>query len=76
MCWLFIKAMKLTDILRWICAYTILLKLAVFYEKEVDAKVGMLSSLLEPIIMLILGLGVGILVAGVLLPIYNLASAV
>ena len=55
---------------------TILLKLAVFYEKEVDAKVSTLSSLLEPIIMLILGLGVGILVAGVLLPIYNLASAV
>ncbi len=55
---------------------TILLKLATFYEKEVDAKVGMLSSLLEPIIMVILGLGVGVLVAGVLLPIYNLASAV
>jgi type IV pilus assembly protein PilC len=55
---------------------TILLKLAVFYEKEVDAKVGMLSSLLEPIIMLVLGLAVGMLVAGVLLPIYNLASAV
>jgi type II secretory pathway component PulF len=55
---------------------SILLKLAVFYEKEVDAKVSTLSSLLEPIIMLILGLGVGILVAGVLLPIYNLASAV
>lgn len=55
---------------------TILLKLAVFYEKEVDAKVATLSSLLEPIIMLILGAGVGMLVAGVLLPIYNLASAV
>jgi type II secretory pathway component PulF len=55
---------------------TILLKLATFYEKEVDAKVATLSSLLEPIIMLILGVGVGILVAGVLLPIYNLASAV
>lgn len=54
----------------------ILLKLAVFYEKEVDTKVATLSSLLEPIIMLILGLGVGVLVAGVLLPIYNLASAV
>lgn len=55
---------------------TILLKLAVFYEKEVDTKVATLSSLLEPIIMLVLGLGVGVLVAGVLLPIYNLASAV
>ena len=55
---------------------SILLKLAIFYEKEVDAKVSTLSSLLEPIIMLILGIGVGILVAGVLMPIYNLASAV
>ncbi len=54
---------------------TILLKLATFYEKEVDAQVGTLSSLLEPIIMLVLGAGVGVLVAGVLLPIYNLASA-
>lgn len=55
---------------------TILLKLATFYEKEVDAKVDTLSSLLEPIIMVILGIGVGLLVAGVLLPIYNLASTV
>lgn len=55
---------------------SILLKLAIFYEKEVDTKVGTISSLLEPIIMVILGLGVGVLVAGVLLPIYNLASAV
>ncbi len=55
---------------------TILLKLANFYEKEVDAQISTLSSLLEPIIMVILGIGVGLLVAGVLLPIYNLASTV
>jgi type IV pilus assembly protein PilC len=54
----------------------ILQKLATFYEKEVDSKVDTLSSLLEPVIMLILGLAVGVLVAGVLLPIYNLASTV
>ncbi len=53
---------------------TILAKLADFYEKEVDAKVGTLSTLMEPIIMIILGVGVGLLVAGILLPIYNLAS--
>lgn len=53
----------------------ILLKLANFYEKEVDNKVSTLSTLLEPIIMLILGVAVGILVAGILLPIYNLASS-
>ena len=52
----------------------ILAKLANFYEKEVDNKVGTLTTLLEPIIMIILGLGVGVLVAGILMPIYNLAS--
>jgi type II secretory pathway component PulF len=53
---------------------SILQKLASYYEKEVDAKIATLTSLMEPIIMLVLGLAVGILVAGILLPIYNLAS--
>jgi len=52
----------------------IMAKLAVFYEKEVDAKVSTLTTLLEPLIMIILGIGVGVLVAGILMPIYNLAS--
>jgi type II secretory pathway component PulF len=30
--------------------------------------------LLEPLIMIILGVGVGLLVAGILMPMYNLAS--
>ncbi|MEZ4180643.1 MAG: type II secretion system F family protein [Candidatus Doudnabacteria bacterium] len=55
---------------------TILLKLAIFYEKEVDSQISTISSLLEPIIMIVLGVGVGLLVAGVLMPIYNLANAV
>lgn len=55
---------------------SILTKLAGFYEREVDAQISTLSSLLEPIIMVILGCAVGLLVAGVLLPIYNLASSV
>jgi len=52
----------------------ILGKLAEFYEKEVDTQIATLTTLLEPIIMIILGVGVGVLVAGILLPIYNLAS--
>ncbi len=52
----------------------ILAKLAQFYEKEVDNKVATLTTLLEPLIMIVLGIGVGLLVAGILLPIYNLAS--
>lgn len=52
----------------------ILAKLANFYEKEVDAKVGTLTTLMEPVIMIILGLGVGVLVAGILMPIYSMSS--
>jgi type IV pilus assembly protein PilC len=54
----------------------ILDKLARFYEKDLEEQVTSLTSLLEPVIMIVLGLGVGALVAGVLLPIYNLASSI
>jgi type IV pilus assembly protein PilC len=53
----------------------ILDKLAGFYEKEVATVLGTLTTLLEPMIMILLGLAVAIMVAGILLPIYNLASA-
>lgn len=53
----------------------ILGKLAVFYDKEVDNAIGSLTTLIEPVIMVVLGLAVGIMVAGILLPIYNLASS-
>jgi type IV pilus assembly protein PilC len=52
----------------------ILTKLALFYEREVEAKVSTLTTLLEPLIMIVLGIGVGLLVAGILMPIYNLAG--
>ncbi|MCL5775361.1 MAG: type II secretion system F family protein [Patescibacteria group bacterium] len=54
----------------------IMAKLAIFYEKEVDTQISTLTTLLEPLIMVVLGVGVGLLVAGVLLPIYNMASTV
>ncbi len=53
----------------------ILGKLAVFYDKEVDSGIASLTKLIEPVIMVILALAVGIMVAGILLPIYNLASS-
>jgi type II secretory pathway component PulF len=52
----------------------ILQKMASFYEKEVDATISVLTTLMEPVIMIVLGVAVGILVAGILMPIYNLAS--
>lgn len=53
----------------------ILKTLAKFYEREVMQAVDTLVSLIEPAMIVALGLGVGVLLASVLMPIYNLASA-
>jgi type IV pilus assembly protein PilC len=51
-------------------------KVASFYEEEVDNAVDAMSSLLEPMIMAILGVVVGGLVIAMYLPIFKLASVV
>jgi type IV pilus assembly protein PilC len=51
-------------------------KVADFYEEEVDNMVDALSSLLEPLIMAILGVVVGGLVIAMYLPIFKLGSVV
>jgi len=51
-------------------------KVADFYEAEVDAMVDALSSLLEPMIMSILGILVGGLVVAMYLPIFKLGQAI
>ena len=53
----------------------ILSTLAKFYNREVTTAVDTLVGLIEPIMIVLLGLGVGTLLAAVLLPIYNLAGA-
>jgi len=54
----------------------ILKTMASFYEKEVVAAVDTLVDLIEPAMIIVLGLGVGSLLAAVLLPIYNLAGSI
>jgi type IV pilus assembly protein PilC len=51
-------------------------KVADFYEADVDAAVDAMSSLLEPLIMAILGVLVGGLVVAMYLPIFKLGAAV
>jgi len=51
-------------------------KVADFYEEEVDNSVDALSSLLEPMIMVILGTVIGGLVVALYLPIFQLGSVV
>jgi type IV pilus assembly protein PilC len=53
-----------------------LAKIADFYEEEVDNAVDALSSLLEPIIMAILGILVGGLVIAMYLPIFKMGAVV
>ncbi len=53
-----------------------LAKVADFYEEEVDNAVDALSSLLEPLIMVILGTVIGGLVIALYLPIFQLGSVV
>ena len=55
---------------------TMLNRLADFYEEEVDNKVEALTSLLEPFIIVVLGLLVGGLVVSMYLPIFELGTAI
>jgi type IV pilus assembly protein PilC len=54
----------------------ILKTLAAFYKREVDNAVDTLVGLIEPIMIVVLGLGVSILLASVLVPIYNITAGI
>jgi type IV pilus assembly protein PilC len=47
-----------------------------FYRREVENSIETIVSLIEPIMIILLGVGVGILLTSVLLPIYNLAGSI
>lgn len=55
---------------------TMLFKVAEFYEQEVNNAVDALASLLEPMIMVVIGVLVGSMVIGMYLPIFKLAAVV
>jgi len=61
------KTGKLDDILE---------RLAGFYDREVSALVSSLTSLIEPIIMVIMGAGVAFIVLAVMLPMFQLSNAI
>jgi type IV pilus assembly protein PilC len=54
---------------------SILGTMAHFYQKEVINAVDTLVSLIEPVMIVLLGLGVGVLLASVLIPIYDIANS-
>jgi type IV pilus assembly protein PilC len=52
----------------------VLMSVSKFYNQEVEHMTKNLTSLIEPVLIVFLGIGVAILVVGVLLPIYNVAG--
>jgi type IV pilus assembly protein PilC len=52
----------------------VLTKMTDFYAREVESMVANLISLIEPLIMIVMGVGVGIMVAAVITPMYNMSS--
>jgi len=53
----------------------ILERIADFYSREIDNTVRNLSNLIEPVIMVVLGVAVGLFVAAVILPMWQLSSS-
>lgn len=54
----------------------VLYKLADFYEAQTDQSTKNFASLIEPVVFVIVGLGVAFLVFSIIVPIYNLSGAI
>ncbi len=54
----------------------ILNTLAKFYTREVGGAIDTIISLIEPVMIILLAGGVAVLLASVLMPIYNLSSSI
>ena len=54
----------------------VLIKVADFYEEEVDVAIGSLSSIIEPVMIVFMGGMVGVIAASVMMPIAGLAQSI
>ena len=52
-----------------------LFRLAIFYEGEVSAETRDLSTIIEPVLMVIIGIGVGFFAVSMIQPLYSVAGA-
>ena len=52
----------------------VLMKLSKYFEQESEQAVKNLTTAMEPLIMIVLGIGVGVMVIAIIMPIYNLTS--
>jgi type IV pilus assembly protein PilC len=49
-------------------------RIATYYENEVDEEIKNISTLIEPVMMIFMGVAVGGVIAAILLPIYSLVG--
>lgn len=54
----------------------VLLSTADFFDKEIENKTSSLATFIEPVLIIIIGAGVGLVVASVLMPIYSLVNTI
>ncbi len=54
----------------------VLLSMADFFDKEIEATTNSLATLIEPILIIFVGAGVGLVVASVIMPIYSLVDVI
>jgi type IV pilus assembly protein PilC len=54
----------------------VLLEVALFYEGEVEQKTKDMSTIIEPVLMVVIGLGVGFFALAMIAPIYSLSSTI
>ncbi len=55
---------------------SMLLKVAEYYEKEIDRSINTLSSIIEPVIIVLLGLLVGTILVSMYMPMFDLVTDV
>ena len=55
---------------------TILEQIADFYEQELNRTVALLTSMLEPAVILVIGMGIGLLVVAMYLPLFTMGSLI
>ena len=53
---------------------SIILKVADFYDSEVDATVGAINKIIEPVIIVVMAVVVGFIAVGIMQPIMNLSE--
>ncbi len=54
----------------------VMLRLAAFYDNEVEQELKKIASMIEPAALLVMGIVVGLIVSSVILPIFKLSHTI